>query len=276
MQQQCITLTPQRARDLLDNQAANRPVKKAKVAQFAKDILDGNWRLTGDSVKVNTDGNMIDGQHRCLAVLQTDGPIQVWLTTDVPPEAVDFIDLGTRRSTGDVLHMHGEGRANDLASALSFLHRFIRADELQTAARGYPSRSEALVLLDRHPGIRDSVEAVSRIKAEIGYPLALAAANHYIFSQIHPGEAKEFFDLLTYGENLARGNPIYALRRKLLTGTTRKTRRGRDYQAELWACTIIAWNAWRKGQERMRLTWNSDKVFPRPTGDRLQRRQRSR
>jgi hypothetical protein len=270
-EQELITLTPDLARDMIENQAANRPVKKAKVNQFAKDILDNNWRVTGDSVKVNTKGQMIDGQHRCLAVIQTDVPIPIWLTTGVEPEAVDFIDLGTRRSTGDVLHMHGEARASDLASALSFLHRFIQADELQTAARGYPSRSEALTLLEKHPGIRESIEAVSHIKAEIGYPLALAAANHYIFSEIHPDRAEDFFDLLTYGENLVRGNPIYALRRKVLTGTTRKTGRGRDYQAELWACTIIAWNAWMKGQERIRITWNSDKPFPRPKGDWLQK-----
>ena len=50
----------------------NRPIKEGKMSSLAKDMIEGNWLSTGDTIKFGDQGNgygILDGQHRMLALL---------------------------------------------------------------------------------------------------------------------------------------------------------------------------------------------------------------
>ena len=66
-------VTPQRARQFLDNNAKNnRNMRLTKVKQYARDMKNGRWDPnTGQTIKVTVEGIMLDGQNRMAAVIES-------------------------------------------------------------------------------------------------------------------------------------------------------------------------------------------------------------
>lgn len=91
-------LTPEAAAVFLTKNPVNRKIKPAKVAQYAADMLTGNWRLTHQGLLIGKDGALVDGQHRCHAVVKTGIAIDILLTFDDSVESpLDLpIDHGGR------------------------------------------------------------------------------------------------------------------------------------------------------------------------------------
>ena len=49
-----------------------RPRHNTSVKQYAADMVNGNWRLTGETLKFNLSGKLFDGQNRLFAVIEAD------------------------------------------------------------------------------------------------------------------------------------------------------------------------------------------------------------
>lgn len=124
MKSEVETITPATAqRYLLKNSPRNRPLRSSRVAELSRDILRGDWRLSHQPIAFDTDGNLIDGQHRLNAIIQTGISLQVMVTRGVDPESFDVIDRGLKRSAGDVLGIHG-----DQASTMGFLAKILLSE----------------------------------------------------------------------------------------------------------------------------------------------------
>jgi hypothetical protein len=66
-------LEPKVARELL---ALNDPRRTAAcnldlIDCYAQQMRSGEWRFTGDTIKVNKSGGLMDGQHRLQAVIRS-------------------------------------------------------------------------------------------------------------------------------------------------------------------------------------------------------------
>ncbi|MFB8416467.1 hypothetical protein ACFC63_13300 [Streptomyces albidoflavus] len=55
----------------------NRPVSHGKVRQWKTDIEQGRWKLTHQGIAFDPEGNLIDGQHRLLAIAASKRPIWI-------------------------------------------------------------------------------------------------------------------------------------------------------------------------------------------------------
>lgn len=113
-----VTVTPQMASTLLENNKRNRTLKRQHVAFLCEEIRNGRWKFNGDAIRVATDGSLIDGQHRLEAVVQTGIPIETLMVSGLDPDVFDTIDGGARRSNGDTLSVAGEKSGRNLAAAL--------------------------------------------------------------------------------------------------------------------------------------------------------------
>ena len=113
-----VQLTPMLARVLLGRNDGNRCVRKSKVAQYKSDILAGRWSMNGEPIIVSRDGLLNDGQHRCLAVIEANAPIQVIIVFGVERETRETVDQGGARSASDIALMHHVPNAA-LASAIA-------------------------------------------------------------------------------------------------------------------------------------------------------------
>ncbi len=88
-----VVVTPEIARQLLATvREDQRKLDLKRVNRYAALMADGQWPVTGASLQIDTDGYMIDGQHRLHAVVRSGVSIKFMITHDVPPESFDYID----------------------------------------------------------------------------------------------------------------------------------------------------------------------------------------
>jgi hypothetical protein len=72
-----LLLTPELARGLL-NTVANARLAQWKIVHLAKTIAADRFPAT--TIIVTKDGRLVDGRHRCAAVVRSGVPIRVYLT----------------------------------------------------------------------------------------------------------------------------------------------------------------------------------------------------
>jgi hypothetical protein len=171
-----IELTPFLAQRLLDKNPKNRSLSVVRAKVLAATIARGEWMSNGETIIVDTDGNLLDGQHRCMAVIIAEQSIPTLLVEGVSSSAFATIDLGKQRSASDLLAIAGEDRTHDLSSAITTLDMILNNRP----------RRERLTFLQRqaflsdHPELRRSVEV-----AQAGNFIArsVSAAVHYLAAQ---------------------------------------------------------------------------------------------
>ena len=71
-----VTVTPEMARKLLEQNSRNRKVSKGNYAQVLEAMTAGEWELNGEAIKSAREGTLLDGQHRCLVSAENDIPFQ--------------------------------------------------------------------------------------------------------------------------------------------------------------------------------------------------------
>jgi hypothetical protein len=99
-------IDPEEAQRILDNQGANRVPKLRLVDTYAQDMLKGAWKI-GAPLMYDTDGVLIDGQHRLLAVIKSGIPQVFTELSGFPPESKEVLDIGNPRTVANVAQISG-------------------------------------------------------------------------------------------------------------------------------------------------------------------------
>lgn len=207
-------ITPEDAREMLEHVFINRPKREDQVVAYARDMVNNNWRPVGDPIRVDTNGDLIDGQHRLSAIVASGRTVSMMVVSGVNPEDQIVIDSGVKRRAADYLTLDGRKYGARLASAARLLY----ATE---AGRAYENRlrvtnSEIFGVIDAHPTLIDSVLAVEGINRTSGITPLNAALVHYIGSEKIFHTTWNFFDGVRTGVGLAATDPRLLLRNRLL------------------------------------------------------------
>src|SRR5688572_25165711 len=96
-----ITITPNMAEAMLGKNFKNRNVSKGLVQAYARDMLSEDWRFTGEAIKFDVTGKLIDGQHRLLACVKAGVNFRSLVLRGLEPEAQEVLDSGRVRTAGD-------------------------------------------------------------------------------------------------------------------------------------------------------------------------------
>jgi hypothetical protein len=255
------TITPDDAERYLARNYNNRNVRPTKVAQWSGAMRRSEWTLNGDAIRFDVFGNLIDGQHRLLACVESGVSFATLVVRGLPSRARNSIDVGAMRSPGDHLKEHGFPDPNGHAAALGYLHR-LETGQLRSVGRGYtaPTTDELLALAERYPRITDSVRMSHELNNRLRVPRGQMAALHSWFSTIDSDDADSFFDALTTGLDLRLGDPIYALRSWL-----EKTKSERRVSRVMIHVVVVkAWNAYRDGEEMKIARYRRVESLPEP------------
>lgn len=86
---------------LLERYSNNREIRPANLKNITKDISNGEYAETHESIAFNTEGNLIDGQHRLLACVNANKSFPCFITYNLKPESYTHIDRGASRSLHD-------------------------------------------------------------------------------------------------------------------------------------------------------------------------------
>lgn len=257
---------PVRAKELLDGMLPNRRIRPLKVSEFAADMAAGRWRETGEAIKLDEHGRMIDGGHRCSAIIMSGATIPTLVVYGVSEDSRVAMDTGTSRSLADILEFRGERQTRTLAAAVAALAAR-RGGSARNAGSGGRisgnrslSRQALLDVLEQHPGIRESVTTLYTAVKHLRMPYGIAAALHYDMCELDRDDAEHFWTSLADGSGLERGNPIFTLREKLLENAGKRT--GKLQVEVVHAFIIKAWNAYREGRELTQLKWTRGGAHP--------------
>lgn len=95
-------VSPEQARALLMNlNATNRPVDPSHVKRLATAIREGRFEVTGQTIAIDEDGRLADGQHRLHAIVAADMAVWLNVARGVPRDAFKYTDNGRPRSLRD-------------------------------------------------------------------------------------------------------------------------------------------------------------------------------
>lgn len=235
-------VTPAIAKEWLALNLHNRKASKRMVNRYMRDILGDGWAFCGDPIRFNGDGELIDGQHRLMAIEKSGKSIDCLIIRGLAKSVGEKIDQGYGRRASDHLYVRGITSSSiRLAAAARFLWWLKHKDNWR--AIGMPTNWEVLSLIDRHPQLVESVEgAPSKM---IGMHASMAAAFHYIGSHLldDVDTADAFITVLTSGENAYDGDPLHLWRERLVAHMDKKTHLPVKRQR---LGTIHAWNTFRK------------------------------
>ena len=104
---QVYMITPTHAERLLASNDSNRAISQRTVNGYAAIMRAGQWALNGESIIVNGDGTLLDGQHRLLACVQAGRAFPSLIVEGVGKETFVTVDSGKTRSLADAMCIEG-------------------------------------------------------------------------------------------------------------------------------------------------------------------------
>lgn len=96
-------ITPEIATRYLSRNAKNRSIRRQEVEAYAREIKRGTFVLTHQGIAFDADGNLIDGQHRLMAIATAGIPVRMMVSRGVNPAALSVVDRGASRTIRDVI-----------------------------------------------------------------------------------------------------------------------------------------------------------------------------
>ena len=256
-----ITITPDQAKKLLLNNETNRPQTLSVIKEYAKDMREGKWELNGETIKLNADGGLLDGQHRLEACILADRAFDTFIVQVESDNAFDTIDIGKKRTGADTFHVQGEKNAALLASVMRLVVEYEKMGKVSATSFKVTSRT-LRESLGRHPTVRQSVSYAGSRRVNFTNGTVIGFC-HYVFSKIDDTAALVFMDQLCLAEGLVKTDAAYILKEKLIAEKLAASK----YQVRnSYSVALIfkAWNAFRSGSPIKVLRLHPDEDFPIP------------
>ena len=119
-----VTITPEIAKELLKHNVGNRKINQANVKRIAEDMIAGDYKLNGETIKIYEDGTLADGQHRLMACVLSGVPFETYIIKGIKKDVLPTIDAGKQRSLVESLNMIGCGVDKLILPAINYYFNY--------------------------------------------------------------------------------------------------------------------------------------------------------
>lgn len=213
----------------------NRPQIAANIRNIATDIINGKWLFSHQGIAFNSDGELVDGQHRLEAVLAADAIqpgilVPMMITWGLSENANEKIDIASRRIPGTFLGMDGHAAPNRLATTLQWIKLYGECNFDEPLSVPHWTRRFDVATLrqlaKQHPIAGEEGVIIGGKFQSSGLLTCSAAAAGYtiIREQYSPDLVAEFIDGVLSGANLGEGDARLALRNWAINRKERQLR----------------------------------------------------
>jgi hypothetical protein len=259
-------LTPEAAREILEGSkdVNNRTVADSHVTWLAGQMKAGKWMCNGEPIILDEDGQLLDGQHRLWAVMESGVNVKTMVTRGISRAAFATIDTGYARTSANVLGMSGEQNVTVLAAALGWVWRHESGKMMwPLKTSGYTSMI-GLGLLRKHPGLKAVVTWAVSARHNVvlkNVTISALAFLRFMFEKHKPQKAAEFFSLVGDEAQDQAGTPTRVLRDRILTLSSGTRRTAKDVR-DVMAMFIKAWDAFLNGARPQKILWRRIGLYP--------------
>lgn len=273
-----VTLTKELAEEYLTHLPERQRTQSTRtIDKYASDLLSDQFPFTGDPIRFNTNGELIDGQHRCTAVVESGVPIIALVIRGLGADMIRFFDGGRTRRFPDDLRINGFANHTALAAIVGRVWHwehgnfgYMGVPYVQNAlyADTAPTRAQLWKILQEHPELPEVTTHAQRLYGHLpNAPTSVLGLAWWLFGQVDVDARERFFYELTQGPSVNGPEyPINVLHRTL----NRRLQQHEERDGHIWLAYIIkAYNAWAEGRSishlRMPvpLRWNR---LPMPHG----------
>lgn len=265
------TITPRKAKELLEVNTNNRPISKTRVDHYTSLMKNGKWHLTHQGIAISKTNVIIDGQHRLLAVVDANMPIDFNITYNVDDDTFKFVDVGYTRTTGNIFAIKNIANYNRHSAGISRYYDFLNSDRALSSSGGSARIRNHYTHDDYLQFYYDNEDFLIKLNSKVaswyGMYKILKTSEIYAFSTFCVIDAnwsffrvESFFDHVFMIRHESPSNSPKLLFEKLIkdaTGTTQMKPSART------AILIKAFNYFVKGRKVKRLHYiESNENFP--------------
>lgn len=255
-----ITVTPDMASDWLGRfNKSNRKIMANHIDTIKRDILSENFMVNAQPIcfkgnplaTQDAEGNgvrLLNGQHRLMACIAADSPIEVPIAINIPEEAFATYDIHSKRSRLKA----GDENVDDRVIAAAARLQWKQDNNISFATRMTPSATELRDTIARHPEMLVHFQRAKKFTK-------IASAGVMTWFIYHISRENEvfadvFLDGLESGELLESGNPVLSLRTELIG------QRGARSRVDVLSTLMTGWEKFKKWNKKKT---KSEKDHPR-------------
>jgi hypothetical protein len=238
------TITPAKAKKMLELNICNRNLRPGRVNEYANEMTAGRWMETGQGIVFLEDGTVGDGQHRLWAIIQSGVTIKLPVARGVKAEAMGGIDVGAKRTVADHMHLHyGTKNANVACSSVSAIYYIAFPN-----GGPIPVKSGLMIIgLDHY---EDEIQTFFSTAKKFTHCRQAWIVGALAFASKHCPSIRMFAESLATGENLTKGDAAHTLRNWLINNSSNQLVKRSKAEAQrvvFNAClAFLNGNSWSK------------------------------
>jgi len=272
--QRAIVLTPELAKLFLEHSKnfRNRHIRALHLSKIVRAIENGEWKINHQGLAFDIDGKLIDGQHRCHAVVKSGKSVPVLCFYNVPHDSFKTVDDMAKRNQADRFYCEGISDPCTVAALVKLLWQYNGGCMFSSRE---PSKEEYEAFYSRIPKhIEESILQSRKLSSIRLTPPTAAAFCYYLFilrlsaTNTPQSLAGKYFDLLAkFGKDkddistkIEEAAPFRVAAR---FREERKAAR-RPTNMAILTYLIKGWNAFRKYQDIKCLKYTEGEALPRP------------
>lgn len=125
IKQEIRKIGPKEAQKLLDTNDNNRRPVKANLERITRSHIKGHWKYLGDTIKIDEDGKLRDGQHRLLAIVESGAVVVMLVISGLPREYFKYMDINKGRTATDMFKIQRVKNPGWVKGAMQFLWQLL-------------------------------------------------------------------------------------------------------------------------------------------------------
>lgn len=263
-------ITPAKAQEYLQTSLGNRPTSNPTVQSYADTMKKGKWMLNGMCIIFDTEGHLIDGHHRLMAVIKAGIPVKFDVARGISADAFTTYDCGRHRTLGQLLAMQGTKHYNMVASIVVANEALEKKGRLFTnnstsakIGRGKMTNTEKYDLYRQDAEGFDRVGVIMcRLRSQCRIVECSWAGGMYYYLT-HTGGYDEDFVLAFFEALFTLDTPDIEVVNQLRKVLTKDAMAIKKMPIEArWAYIAKAWNYYAAGECPKLLKWAQTENIP--------------
>ena len=234
-----------------------RNIQKLWVKTLAHSMSSGNWdENICEPLKFNAKGELMDGQHRLSAIVESGASVYMWIQRNLPDESFICMDNGKRREISNFIKCDNATTVSSFAKCAYLTEISPRESVEVTFNLGYKGgkdfagmvgREEVIQYVDSHLQEFEEIGRMTRkLRASLGSG-SVAALGYFVWLIWYVGDKTKLLDFLDeFAMDVPTSKTVAACRHKIMKRNTPSMKSDPVWLLKIMLC---AYDKYCKGKD---------------------------